>query len=258
MFVAYSAWSFRDGLSAYPKDNRDKLLQNVKDAPDTPPDINPEVTKERAEALAARVRAEGSIPLDDVTALFGSEATVREAYHYYFGKGGLAIAAVSGSRVANVDWKAGPHTESDLALQLGIGALTGLLGLIMVLQLGRAALTRIELTDQGLKLNSQGGWQFGGSPLIPFEDMIALRDPDNRFREKKSDYVELVYRKPDGTEDSVRLNMYVHKAFPQIIAEICRRKGFDNPLDRSETEDEPDTSNGGIGADAGDGGNGAD
>ena len=124
--------------------------------------------------------------------------------------------------------------------------MTGVLGLLMLVQWIRVVTTRIELTEAGLRINSQGGRAWGGSPLIPFEGMKGLRDPDDRYRKKKSDWVELDYELADGTTGCVRLNIYVHKAFHEVMAVICwrsaasrTRRAPPNPTNRQRSRKRP-------------------
>ena len=144
--------------------------------------------------------------------------------------------------VTKVKWFHGREKESDLFTQLLMGCVIGALGLGMILQMIRVVTTRAELTDAGLKVNSQGGTRWGGSPLVPFEAMTGLGTEDY----KKKGWVEVEYRLADGIEGKVSLNDYVHKAFPQIVGEICRRRGFDNPIKHIDEQEEHADADAGL------------
>ncbi|MFQ5490558.1 MAG: hypothetical protein ACE5GE_07535 [Phycisphaerae bacterium] len=246
LFAGYSAWSFVDGYYTYPKKNVLQLMQNLSPVPESPPPVNRAVTQKAVESLADKSEA-------DVLALLGDPVGVSPLkdergrslgnLFHYFGPGGLAQIRIQDGQVTRngIIWRDGPKTEASLFIQFVIGGLTGVLGLIMIVQLLRVITTRIELSDQGLKVSSQGGWQFGSSPQIPFEAMTGFRDPQNRFADRRSDFIELKYTLSDGTTGQVKINNYVHAAFADIITEICRQKGFANPLDREsvDQDDEP-------------------
>lgn len=239
LFVGYSGWSFVDGYYTYPEKNVVQLMQNLSPVPKVPPPVNRRVTQAAAESLADKSEAEVLALLGDpagVTPLTDDAGRPSGQLNNYIGPGGMAHIHIQDGRVApkGILWRPGSHTESDLFFQLVIGGVTGGLGLLMIVLLLRVLFTRIELTDQGLIVGSQGGWRFGSSPLIPFESMTGLRDPKNRFADRRSDYLELEYTLSDGISGQVQINKYVHAAFDKVVTEICRRKDFDNPLGRHD------------------------
>lgn len=224
---SYSAWSFYDGYVRYPQQNQEALARKLSVPPNPFPKPDPRVTKEAVESVKPRDLAK------DVIAKLGQPAVKEGGTWYFFGPVGLGKVIFFGGNAvaAKPVWDPAVHTALDLLFQRVVGSVTGVLGLLMLLQWIRVVTTRLELTDEGLRVNSQGGRAWGGSPLIPFEAMKGLRDPDDRFRKKRSDWVELDYELPDGTSGCVRLNVYVHKAFHEVLPVICQRRRFRNPLE---------------------------
>lgn len=247
LMVGYSAWSFVDGYHTYPRKNVVQLMQNLSPVPETPPAINRQVTQAAVESLADKSEAEVLAVLGQPAAVSPIKDEVGRSLgqlNHYFGPGGMAQVRIRDGMVTKngLLWQSGSKNESDLFFQFAIGGVIGVLGSIMILQFLRVLTTRIELSDQGLKVKGQGGWRFGGSPLIPFEAMTGLGDPQNRFADRRGDFVELEYTLPDGSSGQVRLNNYVHAAFSDVVTEICRRKGFDNPLERHDQPEDDDAA----------------
>lgn len=231
LFVGYSLWSFWDGYYGYPNKNVAVLKENITPVPQTPPQINGRVVWTEVSSLHEKVHKDHQeVTEAEVVASLGEPAAREGDTSFFFGPGGMARIVFENGLVKQVKWFHGPKKESDLFTQFVIGYATGVLGLAMILQLIRVLITRAELTDAGLKVNSQGGRRWGGSPVVPFEAMTALRTDDY----KKKGSVELEYRLDDGTEGTVSLNDYVHKAFPAIVGEICRRRGFENPMRQAD------------------------
>lgn len=228
VLLGYAAWSFVDAYHVYPRQNVEGLVQNLNPSPD--PDtvaINPKVTRAAVKSI------QPGDAMSEVQARLGEPNAVQGRVSFYFGPGGMARIPSDGDKVARngSTWRDGDHNDVDLLLQKIIGGGVGVLGLLMLWQFIRVVTTRIELSEAGLKVNSQGGTRFGGSPLVPFEAMTALDSRDF----KKKGWVEIEYKLADGTAGTVSLNDYVHKAFSRVVTEICRRRGFENPL---QTEDQ--------------------
>ncbi len=220
ILVGYSALSFKDGYVSYPQKNVDVLKQNLASPESANPTINSKITAEAMNTI------KDANTLSAIIEQFGQPSVQESTAAFYFGPAGLAKINIIGDRVTGVQWLPGNKTQLDLLFQKLIGLITGILGLLMIAQFFRALSTKTELTDAGLKVSSQGGFRWGGSPPIPFEAMTALETSQY----KKKGWVEVQYKLSDGTEGSVSLNDYVHKAFPEIVAELCNRKGFENPI----------------------------
>lgn len=243
VLLGYSAWSFYDGWVGYPRKNIEQLVENLAEVPDILPEIDALVTGDRTRQLHDRIqnrakRAEPPITENDVLTTLGTAAVREDGKTYYFGPGGMATVTWLGGAATRVRWWDAPKNESDLFIQIVIGAVIGLGGLILLFQLLRVLNTRVELTDAGLYTNSQGGMRFGGSPLVPIDSITALGTEDF----KKKGTVEVVYKLDNGIEGSFGLNDYVHKAFAQIIGEICTHRGFENPIEtKKEVRDDSPT-----------------
>ncbi|MHC4235174.1 MAG: hypothetical protein ACYSUQ_08670 [Planctomycetota bacterium] len=229
VLLTYALWCFWDGYHAWPRKNLEQLVQALTPvpAPENYPEIDPQITGDRVEPLHEQLRTGQLLTEADVQLKLGEPAVREQDKTYYFGSGGMVKVEWRQGRVSKIRWEdKGLKTDGDLLVQKIMGLVIGLLGLAMTAQLIRALMTRAELSDAGLKVNSQGGLRFGGSPLVPFEAMTGLGQQDY----KKKGWVEVEYKLSDGTEGSVSLNDYVHKAFPKIVTEICRRRVFDNPV----------------------------
>jgi len=232
LFAGYGAMSFWDYYVRYPHENLEGMVQNLDPVPseDDYPKINPKVTADDAEAVRQLKNGGQALTPADIESRWADPGIKQGDSTLYFGRAGVAKLQWRLSTLSQVTWIPAKRSDDSLAWQLRIGYPVSILGLLMLIQFVRVLTTRIELTDAGLKLNSQGGLRFGGSPLVPMEAMTALRDPEDGFKNKKRDWVELDYHLADGRSGTVRLNNYAHKAFPDIIDEICRRRGFENPL----------------------------
>ena len=227
VLVLYSAWSFWDGYYAWPlRENLPKMLQNLAvPQPASWELINPAVTKDAFEGIKKGDAAA------DVDARLGEPVAREQDTVFYFGLGGAAKIILRRDKVTRMEWiDQGLRTEVDLLVQKVIGLITGILGLLMVLQLIRVLITRVELSDAGLKVNSQGGLRFGGSPLVPLEDMTGLGTDDY----DRKGWVEVEYRLSDGREGTVSLNDYVHKAFPEIVEALCKHHGWEDPVKKRQ------------------------
>ena len=225
VLVLYSAWCFRDGYYNWPLKNLPKLVETL---PVPPPAewglIKPAVTRDVVEALARGATTA------EVEASFGKPSVGERDTAYYIGPGGMAQINFYNDKVTTKKWTDGLKTEFDLFLQKAIGVITGALGLLMVLQLIRVLSTRVELTEIGLRVNSQGGLRFGGSPLVPLDAMVGLETDDY----DRKGWVGVEYKLADGREGTVSLNDYVHKAFPEIVQALCEHHGWEDPIKKRQ------------------------
>ena len=225
VLVLYSAWCFRDGYYKWPLGNLPKLLETLPVPP--PPEfelINPAVTRGAFEVVARGATT------SEVEARLGEPSVRERETAYYIGRGGMARINFYNDKVTTKQWVDGLKTDSDLFLQKIIGVITGALGLLMVLQLIRVLITRVELTEAGLRVNSQGGLRFGGSPLVPLDAMVGLRTDDY----DRKGWVGVEYKLADGREGTVGLNDYVHKAFPEIVPALCEHHGWEDPIKKRQ------------------------
>ena len=206
-----------DGYFGYAKENERELSRLLGLSSDTSLCCaNPILTANegRRIAQAAKVGDE----LSTVTFVLGGPNFHLYRDVYFLGPGGwlkVEIELLEG-RIENVAWTDGPKTESDQQWQRRIGYALAVGGLIAAVRLALALTTRLTLTDDGL-------W-IGPQRLIPFDAITALPpDPAGRLG-----CVELQYTRL-GRLTRVRLDRYVYKRLPEIVTQICQRKGFPNP-----------------------------
>jgi hypothetical protein len=115
--------------------------------------------------------------------------------------------------IAKTRWSDGRYNESELKSQRGIGYVIGVIGLVVIAHLVRVLVTRVSLTDEGLKI--------GRRPVIPFEAIAGLRTLD----EAGSDSVTVAFE-VEGRPGTVSLDSYVIKEQRAIVEAIRQRKGF--------------------------------
>lgn len=217
LFSVGSAMFFRDGLSAYPRENMEVIVKALgAPLPDPPP-----VISKKIDASSATLAKPGDL-VRDVLAKFDVEPFVHtadggETLHILFGTGGHVLIRSRSSSISSVDWVAGKHSASSLIVQLAIGAITGVVALIGLIHLVRVVTTSISLTEEGLKIR--------GKPLIPWDAMTGI----DAERYDKTGWLRLEYEL-SGRSGRLRLDNYWHKAFRPIIEAICERKGFDYKL----------------------------
>jgi hypothetical protein len=76
---------------------------------------------------------------------------------------------------------------------------------------------RVSVTDAGLRVS--------GKPLIPFDAITVLRTTD---AEKRPDAVAVEYV-INGRAGSVKLDSYVVRDLPGVVAALRERAGFPHP-----------------------------
>lgn len=203
-----------DGYVGYAQQNASELARLLGLPSDAPLPINGSLTANEAQRLARDVKPGGE--LSTITSALGQPSLKHDSDAYFLGPGGWLKVQMTGDRIVSVAWSNGPKTESDQQWQRWIGYALAVGGLIVAVQLALVLTTRLSLTDEGLWLRRQR--------LIPFDAITALRaDPGGR-----SGCVELEFSL-DGSLQHMRLDQYVYKRLPEIVAAICERRGFPNP-----------------------------
>lgn len=225
ILVFYSAWLFYDGYYRYPADNLEDAKQYVPAEVQDEVTLNPRVVRKRVQHFQKGDR------LSDVEQELGSPAWTSRvdlgnrqtnAQAFWFGPGGTFIVQYDSYGTLREDpggLRPAKHSELDLVFQKVTGVITGVLGLYLIVHMVGILIRRAVLSEAGLKHR--------GHPLIPFEAMTGW-DP-GQYRDRG--WIRLHYN-VDGREGTVVLDDYKLKAFPAIVAEICRRKGFENPLEK--------------------------
>jgi hypothetical protein len=146
---------------------------------------------------------------------FGGPPTYENAEGiHYFGVVYRVTARLQGGKVAEVDGRRGQRSNYDLLFQKYLSGGLGVLALYLLWFVLRVRGTRLVLDENGLTLNGAGP--------VSWNDVTAL-DTSNF---QKKGWVDLVY----GGDRRMRLDEYHLARFDDVIDEICRRKGFENPL----------------------------
>jgi hypothetical protein len=104
-----------------------------------------------------------------------------------------------------------------------MGIVIGIAAVGLIVHWLRVVFTRTTLTDEGVKV--------GGNPFVPFDAITGLRA--EHFAKKG--WLDVDYSM-NGRTGTFRLDDYKIKAFPTIIDEICRRKGFEDPYKKWRAE----------------------
>jgi hypothetical protein len=208
----YSAWSLVDGYITYPKANVESAMRTQLgiEPPDPLPVINAQLTAEKVTGIVA------GDSLDAATSRFGVAPFRHDDAAYYFGRGGFARLQVVNGTVSQAEWLDGPdYSATDLFFQRAVGFILVPVTLLLILQFVRVMRTRASLTDEGLAVR--------GKPVIPFEAMTGIRT--GRAARLPTGVAVLDYELDDRA-GSVRLDSYVVKEQPAILAAIRERKGF--------------------------------
>ena len=203
-----------DGYVGYARQNANELVRLLGLPSDAAPPINASLTTSEAQRIAQEFKPGGE--LSAVTSALGQPSLEHGGDAYFLGAGGWLKVQMTGGRIAIVVWTNGPKTESEQQWQRWIGYALAMGGLIVAVRLVMVFATRLTLDDKGLQLSNR--------LLIPFEAITDLR-VDSAGR---SGCVELEYSLA-GKLQRVRLDQYVFKRLPEIVAAISERKGFANP-----------------------------
>ena len=208
-----------DGWNRYPRKNAAQIVKTLVPRPESVPAINPAVTRKAATSLEKRAKP---FPLGVVVQQFGKPGwrSKDEATAYYFGPAGVLTLSTVADTVIDAKYRdAGYKSEFDLLVQKGLAVVLAVLGIPLLVHYVRVLTFTTNLTDAGLKLR--------GKPLVPFEAMTSI--DAERFKEKG--WVDIRYTR-DGVEGILRLDEYWIRRLPDIMAAICERRGFANPLNK--------------------------
>jgi len=208
LFAAAYIW---DGYVGYARQNGAELARVLGVDPATIPPAYSELTRTRGTVIAGLLAGGGT--LSAVAPALGAPTIRHGRDDYYLGPAGWLRIGRDGTRITAATWTDGKRTESDQQWQRWIGYTLGLLGVILILQLLRVLNTRATLSDAGLQVR--------GKELIPWEAIVDLRADTSGRRGR----VELAYSL-DRRAGLIRLDAYVYKDLPAIVAAICQRKGF--------------------------------
>jgi hypothetical protein len=221
MFAVFSGLFLYDGYVGYPNKNIAKAVESLDPVPSELPAINPAVTYQSTESFVGEDFAEAK-SRQDLEDVFGAPGWVNSdaTESYYFGPGGVLRLELDGDLVRLVEYVPGEKDDVDLSIQKWLGFVLAPFALLMLLQIVRVLMTRVELSDDGLKLR--------GRKVVGFDAMRSL--DATQFRKKG--FVDLSYD-DNGSSKTVRLDDYVVREFRPIVEEICRRCGFDSPIEET-------------------------
>jgi hypothetical protein len=233
MVVLFCGWFLYDGHAAWPRENLEKAVQALEPVPDELPEMNDAVTPAASEALLEELEQKRGtserLTRGDIEERFGppgweqrEDGTVE---WYYFGGAGVLRLQLRGEVMADGTFVNGYHDHVELMTQLIFGYALLPFAAIMLIQVVRVLRTRVVLSDEGLRM--------GRRPTIPFEAMTGL---DASAYQAKG-YMVLKYQE-HRSERRVRLDSYVIREFSSIVSQICRRRGFENPLKPGTVEDD--------------------
>jgi len=219
MLVAFSAWYFYDGLVKYPQDNLTAARDALVPRPDALPPLDPNIDADTAKGVS------DGAALDALIERLGAPGWRHGDECRWFGRGGQLRVAAPGGKVAEAEWIAGRYDTHDIQVQIWIGSIMGVLGLLMLGQLVRVLRTRVVLDPSGLRLGSR--------PPIPLSAMTKI--DASRYKEKG--WVTL-HHHAGGRTRTTRLDCDVIDRFRPIIESICQGKGWACPLPPPRRQDD--------------------
>jgi len=224
MVVGFAGYCFYDWKVGYPQENLAQAVQDLPPEQQSAVTVNPKVTAQLAsrfsegdtladvEAAIGPPTYEGPRPNGLLRALwFGPAVTMH------------ALLDATGHRITQLRFQNAKHTETDLTTQWIMGTGLGALGIVLLIRWLMMLAQRTQLSADGLKVP--------GTRLIPFEAMTDWDTSDYKVKGR----IKLGYDL-DGQTGQVILDDYKIREFNPIVARICERKGFDNPLEPSTTE----------------------
>ena len=208
MCAVASGLFFYDGFVKYPRQNAAQAAENFPTQPEKPPGINARATPENC----AKIRPGMGLP--EVKDILGEPAYLDRDVAFWVGPAGWIRCKLNGLQVdyPSPKFREGSHPRMDLNWQKVLGALTGLLAIVALTVLIRAAGTHFVLDDQGLTTRRTG--------LISYDQMKSLDT-----EEVKRGRVTLYYE-AGGEPAELRIDNYRIARFNEIIVGLCERKGF--------------------------------
>jgi hypothetical protein len=224
MLIGFAGWYLWDGYVGYPRANARALLGLLGRQDEPQPVINWEFTEEVADRIIADLGDQANPAT--IEARLGRPAVRHGDDTYYLGPGGHLRVSMSDDGITEAEWIQGRYGESEQKSQRWIGYVLGVLGLAGVGHFLGVLVTRVSLTEEGLKI--------GRRPLIPLEAISGLTIPA-----RGRGNVVVVEYEIDGESGSVALDGYVVKKQPAIIAAIREQKGFPEQPGAADTSPEP-------------------
>jgi hypothetical protein len=232
MMIVFSAYFGYDGLWGYPSKNLEWARQNI-----------PNVKKEQKDTIQTntKVLMAALIELEQKTKV-GDKLTESDV-ELKLGRPGLKVERTGGG--GTDAWYVGPaacaclhfvdgklqevtpmqnlnKSEADIQLQKVLGAILGVVSLVVAIYFIRIMTMKTVLDDEGL---------FVKGCRVAWDEMAEL---DTSAYAGKG-WLEVVYRR-NGDGGSVRLDSYHIAKFDEIVNTICQRKGFATPIKPRKVE----------------------
>lgn len=219
--LASSLWFAYDGWIGWPAQNEREYREQL------PPDargadlrILPDVTEAKAKTLAT------ARTLEEIETVLGGSPGAKTAFDVrWYGPGGSVVVELKDGRPSGpVTFRPARRTETSLLWQkiIAVGLFLGFLAALR--RFIRVRGERYRLDDSGVTIRNTGP--------IHWESMQRLES--DRYVEKG--WVDLHYTE-NGSPKTIRLDSYEIADFDDFIDEICRRRGFENPLPVGATTD---------------------
>jgi hypothetical protein len=216
-YVGYPSQNFREHVDQLPPDMQEK----AKSAP-----VYAEVTSEAAPAVESALNKVG---LKDQRAALESALggppsfETPEAWWWFGPVHRYKVEFRNGRPTGKVEFQSSAKKENDLFLQKLIGAVLCGVALVAGLFWIRIAMTRAVVDEKGLSLR--------GRAPIAFESITGIDDANFR----KKGWLDLLHSR-DGREQRTRLDEYHLSHFAEIVAAICEKKGFHDPVADEKAE----------------------
>lgn len=216
--IGAAAWCFYDAYIHYPMENLERAVSDLTPRPEISLDlISPEVNEDAVKSIDPQMF------LKDLTARFGETGWRGKNAKggnqaRFFGTSGQIIVNLNvGDGVIKAIYEQSQyHSQSDLVFQVWMGIVVSVIVLLLVFHWFRVVIVKTTMTDEGIKQTVR--------PLVPFDAMTEMRAEHYA----KKGWLEVDYEM-DGRTGTFRLDDYKIKAFPEIIAEVCRRKDWEDP-----------------------------
>ncbi len=216
VFVAVAAYFFYDGAVGYRKQNIAEAKRQLLSWVDGPVEFGEIPSKDDYDAMLKA----GPQSAAEVHKLLGQPVRpkpgVADGTELFISAYGMATVPIRNGRVdlAQSHWYAWGKSKEEIRNQYYWGLLVILAVVYFLVRAVRAARLRATIDEDGMT--------YGGR-RIAFADMKDLRDYSRKG------WVDLYYR--DGErEQRLRIDNQKIAKFEEIIALLCERKGFDNPL----------------------------
>ncbi|MBN2561431.1 MAG: hypothetical protein JXQ75_10925 [Phycisphaerae bacterium] len=222
MMAVFAVYFAYDGWWGYPKQNKEEHLEQLSSeqrAAAKGARVYETVTKESmADVSEALNKFDTATKREALEEVFGGPPSYEnsEAW-YYFGPVCWIKIPLRGGRPGKPLVQSAGKSETDIFWQKLLAVLLGVASLYVAWRLVHVVRTRLILDESGLVYRGKGP--------IPWDDLKGL--DSERFTKKG--WVDLVYT-AGGAEQKVRLDEYHLAKFDEVIDEICKRKGFENPL----------------------------